>query len=78
MPKQTLTAVSFALKVMDFCIKHRRYFIKIDGIGLLKMMNFALKMMAQDILRLKNAGIPDVRARFQPGVGHSTDGLVRF
>ena len=32
--------------------------------------------LSADIPRLKKAGISDVRVRFQPGVGHSTDGLL--
>lgn len=32
--------------------------------------------LSADLDRLKAAGINDVRVRFQPGVGHSTDGLM--
>ena len=32
--------------------------------------------LSADLGRLKEAGIHDVRVRFQPGVGHSTDGLM--
>ena len=32
--------------------------------------------LSADLPRLEAAGIHDVRVRFQPGVGHSTDGLM--